>query len=472
MHVSKKQAFRYILTGIAIVLLLPACQKFKKTIPIAKFSYVKTCNGLAPCEVMFTNQSEYAESYKWSFGDGTSSVSKNPVHTYNGGILYPVKLWAIGREEETMITDTVFLVDRPACYARGIFSCVKKLTSGNAVSDYITSKELTNYYHFTPEKPGVVQIELNPVPAGGTITIEVITDLNSSQPLVSSTGRAGETIKFYAGPLDAKEHYLRVKQSYTASSIQPYLLTYTFINADPWELNNSFAQATPITTGQSLQGTIMAKGDNDYFTYNLTKDGIMNVTVTPVPLFAISNRLYLAAYYSASSTAQIKEVNALPGESIVTAVGPRTAGKYYLRLYGTAGAESISPYNITISYDTTDKYEINNTFSTGTSIIPGQSYKASIWPVGDLDYYAFTAIKNGPVTIAVPNVPEGLSYLIMDLFNSANTSSVILNNSASTNKPLTITSTFNLIANQKYYIKMYSSYSGESNKQYELKVQQ
>ena len=43
-------------------------------------------------EVTFANNTEFADSYLWDFGDGTSSTEKNPKHSYNADGKYIVKL--------------------------------------------------------------------------------------------------------------------------------------------------------------------------------------------------------------------------------------------------------------------------------------------------------------------------------------------------------------------------------------------
>ena len=58
--------------------------------PIARFSYATNCNQ--PGHTVFTDNSIGADSWKWDFGDGTSSTAQNPVHDYAQSGLYLVAL--------------------------------------------------------------------------------------------------------------------------------------------------------------------------------------------------------------------------------------------------------------------------------------------------------------------------------------------------------------------------------------------
>ena len=61
-------------------------------VPNFEFVYADTCH---PVVVEFVNLSENAESYEWSFGDGTpTSTMTNPSHTYNVAGEYEVILQA------------------------------------------------------------------------------------------------------------------------------------------------------------------------------------------------------------------------------------------------------------------------------------------------------------------------------------------------------------------------------------------
>lgn len=65
--------------------------------PTASFS-ADTTLGLVPLEIKFSNYSTQAEgqiiSWKWDFGDETTSTEKNPVHQYTTPGIYDVKLVA------------------------------------------------------------------------------------------------------------------------------------------------------------------------------------------------------------------------------------------------------------------------------------------------------------------------------------------------------------------------------------------
>jgi PKD repeat protein len=64
----------------------------KTNTPVAIFSTSPT-SGNAPLKVQFTDKSTGSPtSWKWSFGDGTSSTEKDPIHTYSTAGIYTVNL--------------------------------------------------------------------------------------------------------------------------------------------------------------------------------------------------------------------------------------------------------------------------------------------------------------------------------------------------------------------------------------------
>ena len=61
----------------ALALILYGCYPE----PVANFNYSYTDN-VAPADVTFTNLSTDAEEYSWDFGDGNTSSSTSPTHTF------------------------------------------------------------------------------------------------------------------------------------------------------------------------------------------------------------------------------------------------------------------------------------------------------------------------------------------------------------------------------------------------------
>jgi len=64
--------------------------------------------GYAPLEVTFENQSEFANSYLWDLGDGTSTTEESPMHIYADTGTYVVTLEAVSDIDcNDIITDTI-----------------------------------------------------------------------------------------------------------------------------------------------------------------------------------------------------------------------------------------------------------------------------------------------------------------------------------------------------------------------------
>jgi PKD repeat protein len=84
----------FLLVGLAFVVGMSSCKKDEEPLPdpIASFQYeISTTNYL---QVSFTNFSLDAATFSWDFGDGSTSVEENPVHTFPSEGTYTVVLTA------------------------------------------------------------------------------------------------------------------------------------------------------------------------------------------------------------------------------------------------------------------------------------------------------------------------------------------------------------------------------------------
>jgi len=78
---------------------------------MAAFNGTPTLFCSTPAFVTFTNNSVNATTYLWDFGDGGTSTSPNPTHTYNSYGVYTVKLKATGCTVDSMIAGQYINVD-------------------------------------------------------------------------------------------------------------------------------------------------------------------------------------------------------------------------------------------------------------------------------------------------------------------------------------------------------------------------
>lgn len=77
--------------------------------PITKFSYKSLGNG----KIEFLNESQNAESYVWSFGEGGSSTDQNPQYQYITNGTYEVKLSAKNTNGVSENKQNITIADAP-----------------------------------------------------------------------------------------------------------------------------------------------------------------------------------------------------------------------------------------------------------------------------------------------------------------------------------------------------------------------
>jgi PKD repeat protein len=86
---------------------------YEKSTQLPSPNFAITGNGgTAPCVVSFVNTSTNATSYSWNFGDGGSSFSTNPSHTYSIGGDFTVTLTATNSAGSKSVSETVSIVDK------------------------------------------------------------------------------------------------------------------------------------------------------------------------------------------------------------------------------------------------------------------------------------------------------------------------------------------------------------------------
>lgn len=172
------------------------------TFPTVDFSFNATNNN-----VTFTNLSQNAQTYTWSFGDGSSSTLANPGHSYVSTGTYTVSLTASNPCGSQTITKTVTIGCQP------ITANFSSSVTGNTVQFTNTSQNSSNNsWNFGDGSGSALQNPSHTYSSPGTYTV-ILTVANSCstqtasrQVVIVATGIneiAYEKIKLYPNPTNS-----------------------------------------------------------------------------------------------------------------------------------------------------------------------------------------------------------------------------------------------------------------------------
>lgn len=88
------------------------------TVLSVAFSAASTTSCTLPATIQFNNTTSGGQTYKWYFGDGTTSTATNPSHTYTAPGTYDVKLVASGGTcgpgKDSVLKSSFIKIDVPA----------------------------------------------------------------------------------------------------------------------------------------------------------------------------------------------------------------------------------------------------------------------------------------------------------------------------------------------------------------------
>lgn len=112
----KAQFFRYV-TLLLIILTVVSCDEDDATAPQASagFTVNKSTANIGE-EILFTNTSENATAFKWSFGDGTTSKDISPKKVYTSAGTYVVSLLSTGAGGSTVFSMEIVILPDPELF--------------------------------------------------------------------------------------------------------------------------------------------------------------------------------------------------------------------------------------------------------------------------------------------------------------------------------------------------------------------
>lgn len=205
-----------------------------------------------------------------------------------------------------------------------------------------------DWYRFHVDHPGAVDVHIGQAAPNLALRFRVYNAertmiVNWVNPL-----RAGAETEATVDLPTAGWYYLQVTDATdNERSAQPYALSLTYHRADAYEPNNSFGTATPLALSQSVQGTILPKGDHDWYVLELSAAGTIEIAVTDVPA---ELDIHVRVYNAEGTMIQnwIKPLRA--GAETRGQAQIRNPGRVYLQVVdGGDDARSTEPYTLTVS---------------------------------------------------------------------------------------------------------------------------
>jgi gliding motility-associated-like protein len=163
--------YTYNDTGHFTVTLITASFGCSDTLKIEKFIYVKPpiakfdtsylCSD--PLKRDFIDQSVDAKTWEWNFGDGSTSTSQNPSHTYSAPGVYAVMLTVTNDQcRHAMKKDVVVIKERGTLVVSDSISCLN--TNITFTVKNIDEKNISNYnWYFNGLQGNVVVTVNNPL---------------------------------------------------------------------------------------------------------------------------------------------------------------------------------------------------------------------------------------------------------------------------------------------------------------------
>lgn len=299
---------------------------------------------------------------------------------------------------------------------------------GDCISADLNSRDDIDYFKVTAPKGGVIQIKMVNVPS--TVRLEVDFYNSGGSTIVSSTAYKKGLEIFMEAIVPAGDYFLRVNDYYNGVSPEgSFSICFSFDGEDDFEFNNSFAQAATVPFDSCFSAKLWGSNytspnsvyrDRDYFKFSITNGGVVNFSITDVPLkFVLLLKIY------------DKDLNFITdwkgdfGRDIdFNAI--LKAGDYFFSITEFNDRLDSNAFKMCLSFDGSDAWEYNNSAVLATQVAPDTCFKGRIKGfetlgssrISDRDIFKFRLNKGGMFSVNASSVPSNIEMIIF-VYDSA-----------------------------------------------------
>ncbi|GAB1455991.1 hypothetical protein MASR2M48_12980 [Spirochaetota bacterium] len=166
-------------------------------------------------------------------------------------------------------------------------------------------------------------------------------------------------------------------------------LVFYLLRIDFERPNNDPKTATSVTLGQTVYPAIYPRGDQDWYTVEVKKQGYIRLIPRDIPK-GIGLEARFCIYDEWDGLKVIRDWSKLPTGC------PVQSGVYHFCIgddwSGFGVVDKAFPMLIEF-LDEMDLAEPNNVPKDAKAFLPGETKTMAVYPVGDLDYYSLTTCK-------------------------------------------------------------------------------
>ena len=273
----------------------------------------------------------------------------------------------------------------------------QEISTGTIIQDRLPQMQ-DKYYAFTLGEQGMLTIDFSHSfidRSDGYWTLKLY---NRTYDEIAAYEYVGDKVDASSAQLGVAPGKYYIQISYGSYySEASYWFTVNYQKTDSWEteFNEKWEEATPLTLGKTMNGSLRALNDWDFYSFTPSSAGALTLTFTH-PRIDYSDIYWRMSLYD-DEYEQLAEWE-IPGNQTKFVVPTIGIGKekYYLEvLCGNAYSELSYSLNAGFSASALWESELNETRETADKVVISKTYSGNLMGNGDEDYYIFTVNKGG-----------------------------------------------------------------------------
>ena len=292
------------------------------------------------------------------------------------------------------------------------YNSANSITPGNSIQGVISSSSDVDYFRITAPDNGKLSISF----------LHTYADMSDDWDVYVYyfTGGEYKELSYYSIDLNENEkisfpfigtvtggvYYIRVSRCCNGIVGKTYTLSTAFTASNYYEkeMNNVYSTATNCAVNKTYKGTINFGGDKDYYRFKAPSRGKLSLSFLHTYADTSDDWDVYVYYYTDGEYKELSyySIDLNENENInIPYIGTVKDGVYYVVVSRCCNGVIGKEYTIKSSFTESNGYEkeLNNVYSTATSVSVNSSISGVLNSGSDKDCYKIKAPVSGPLKI-------------------------------------------------------------------------